>query len=225
MYINDLTYFQDKVIDCLGDSTTWGNNGIDGGSQEISWVHGLDQLIPFKEVRNYGKRGSQVTVNHGRDDSFIERLAQMKIADADYLVIFGGINDFRRSVPLGQFAEDNTDRYSFAGAYNFLVRHLLSHYPHLTVIIMTPAKINGHKPQYPTSRRPNQRDLRQEDYVNVIKQVAHFYSLPVIDLFNNSGISPFIPANAQFMPDGLHYSRAGYLRLQRRIASQLLNYL
>ena len=48
------------------------------------------------------------------------------------------------------------------------------------------------------------------------------YSVPVIDLYAQSGISPFLPEHRElYMPDGLHYSPAGYERLAHRIAAGL----
>ncbi len=227
MYINDLSYYEDKVLDCFGDSTTWGDNGVHTGSNKISWVHGFQHLIPFAEVRNYGIKGSRIADCGDRDDSFAKRVKEIKVEDADYMVIFGGVNDFQHSVPLGEFSIDNVDTHTFYGAYNYILRYLLSNYPDCKYIVMTPTKNNFHHPtkNYPTTLQTNDLGLHQGDYVKAIKQVAHLYGQPVIDLYNNSGMSPFIKVNTKFQPDGLHYSQAGYKRLQRRIASQLLNYL
>lgn len=227
MTIDDINYYRDKVLDCFGDSTTWGDNGIDGGSMDISWVHTFQDQIPFKEVRNYGIKGSRFAICDDRDDSFVERLKDLKVDDADYMTIFGGVNDFQHSVPLGEFSIDNENTRTLYGALNHIIRYLLTNYPDTTYVVMTPAKNNFHNPQkdYPTSLQANDLGLRQSDYVAAIKKVAHFYSIPVIDLFNESGITPFISVNKKFMPDGLHYSREGYARLQRRIAHQLLSYL
>ena len=54
--------YETKIINCLGDSTTWGYNGLDSGSNEISWVQQIQDFIPFQKTRNYGKRGSQIAI-------------------------------------------------------------------------------------------------------------------------------------------------------------------
>ena len=42
------------------------------------------------------------------------------------------------------------------------------------------------------------------------------------DRYAQSGISPFLPEHRElYMPDGLHYSPAGYERLAHRIAAGL----
>lgn len=227
MSIVDMDYYRDKVLDCFGDSTTWGDNGIDGGSQDISWVKTFQDQIPFKEVRNYGIKGSRIAICDDRNDSFVERLPELKVFDAQYMTIFGGVNDFQHSVPMGSFSPSNENPKNFYGALNKIIRYLLSNYPDTTYVFMTPTKNNYHNPQkdYPTTLQANDLGLHQSDYVDAIKEVAHFYSQPVIDLYNESGLTPFIPINKKFQPDGLHYSRLGYARLQRRIAHQLLQYL
>lgn len=79
MYINDLSYYEDKVLDCFGDSTTWGDNGVHTGSNKISWVHGFQHLIPFAEVRNYGIKGSRIADCADRDDSFAKRVKKLRL--------------------------------------------------------------------------------------------------------------------------------------------------
>lgn len=47
-------------------------------------------------------------------------------------------------------------------------------------------------------------------YVDIIKEVAGHYGLPVCDLFNESGMQPEVGIiREKYMPDGLHPSDAG----------------
>ena len=59
-------------------------------------------------------------------------------------------------------------------------------------------------------------------YVDVIKEVAGFYGLPVLDLFNMSGIQPKVDViRERYMPDGLHPSDAGAKKIAERLCAFL----
>jgi lysophospholipase L1-like esterase len=49
------------------------------------------------------------------------------------------------------------------------------------------------------------------DYADMIREVARYYSLPVIDLYDIYGVQPSISVQREmYMPDGLHPSDKGY---------------
>ena len=55
-------------------------------------------------------------------------------------------------------------------------------------------------------------------YVSIIREIAEFYGLPVLDLFSTSGLQPKVDIIKEtYMPDGLHPSDAGALRIARRL--------
>ena len=67
---------------------------------------------------------------------------------------------------------------------------------------------------------PNEVSL--SGYVSIIKEVAGYYGLPVLDLFSISGIQPSVEIiKKEYMPDGLHPSDKG----ARRIAERLYDFL
>ena len=208
------------TIDCFGDSTTWGDNGCGGGGNDISWTSHLAALTGAACVRNYGKKGSRIAVKDDRDDSFIERYAAMDF-DADVIFVFGGVNDFSRNVPLGTPGVE--DVHTFYGALEHLVRELTRLAPRARLVFATPAKTSGkHEKDIPASNEPNHLGLTQAPYAQAVRDVCERFSVPVVDLYAASGISPFLPEHRElYMPDGLHYSPAGYERLAHRIAAGL----
>ncbi len=210
----------DLTICCFGDSTTWGDDGCGAGGPDISWTSHLGALLDGATVENFGVKGSRLAIKADRDDSFVERLDGID-ADADVYVLFGGVNDFSRNVPLGQMG--STDTHEFYGALDYLVRGITARSPEARLVVMTPCKTSGkHEIDIPASFEENHLGLTQAPYVAAVREVADRYSLPVIDLYAGSGISPFLPEHRErYMPDGLHYSPAGYERLARRIAAGL----
>ena len=59
-------------------------------------------------------------------------------------------------------------------------------------------------------------------YVEIIREVAEFYSLPLLDLYKNSGLQPRLPViQEMYMPDGLHPNDAGYRVLAELVTNAL----
>ena len=60
--------------------------------------------------------------------------------------------------------------------------------------------------------------------VRIIREVAEYYSLPVLDLFRLSGMQPEIEEiKTRYMPDGLHPSDAGNERIAELLEGFLLS--
>lgn len=220
----DGNYFKDKTLNCFGDSTTWGDNSLGTGGNQISWVSHVQSLVPFKQIRNYGIKGSRIAVSADRSDSFIERYEAMDSA-ADDVVVFGGVNDFQHDIPLGDPVSRNVR--TFRGALNTLIGGLLAKYPTQNLVFITPTQNNFVHPtkHYPNTHQRNAEGLWQKDYVQAMLDACESYCIPVIDLYRQSGICPYVEGHKRFMPDGLHYSEEGYERLSRRIIGLLLPYL
>lgn len=213
--------FEDAVMNCMGDSTTWGDNALETGGNQISWTTKIQKFLKFKTVRNYGVKGSRIAVTPDRNDSFVERYENMD-NNADIVTVLGGVNDFQHDVPLGDLK--SFDPHYFYGALNTVISGLLKKYPDKNIIFMTPMKNNFVHPvkKYPDSFTFNNVRLKQADYVKAIKKACDYYSIPVLDLYKESGISPFNEYQAKlYMPDRMHYNEAGYLRLSKKIAGYL----
>ena len=56
-------------------------------------------------------------------------------------------------------------------------------------------------------------------YVEIIREVAEYYSLPVLDLYKESGLQPNVPIiRKMYIPDGLHPNDEGHIILADKIA-------
>lgn len=140
---------------------------------------------------------------------FITRIDRWD-ADADVVVVFGGVNDFGHGdAPFGSM-EDRTDD-TFYGALHDLYQRLIEKYPQAHIVVMTPLHyIEEEK----TDRWgiPDKKPLLA--YVQAIRQVAEFYSLPVLDMYAVSGMQPRVPVIMErYLPDGLHPNDAGHERI------------
>lgn len=211
-------------VNFLGDSITAGA----GTSCPEAIFHALlKKNANLAEVRNYGIGGTRIARQKGnefrpKDDyvdvnSYCERFDQMD-DDADLIVVFGGTNDYGHGdAPLGHFEDRTPD--TFYGACHYLFEGLTKKYLGKPIVVMTPM----HRTAAPIYHLPGQRrDLRE--YVGILREVAEYYSLPVLDLYATSGIQPAIPeVKEKYMPDGLHPNNAGHVIMANKLQKFLEN--
>lgn len=202
-----------KKINFLGDSITEGS-GTSCEAARFTCV--LKEIAGLSEIRNYGIGGTRIARQLVCPDTtdFCARFSGME-DDADAVVVFGGTNDYGHGdAPFGELT-DRTPQ-TFCGAVHYLFRGLVEKYPTKPIIIITPMhRIHDYKPN-----NSNQKVLK--DYVDVIRETAEMYSLPVLDLFASFGICPDISEQREaFCPDGLHPNDAG----NRVLAEKLKKFL
>ena len=213
---------QGKKINFLGDSITEGACLNDWNN--VYWMQ-LGKNTGAT-VRGYGIGGTRIAPRlmperpgeEGFGQYFGSRVAAMD-PDADIIVVFGGTNDFGHGdVPLGTIADrDNT---TFYGALHVLYRQLWEKYPTATIVVMTPLHRLGEQDALNEHGKPVIGSLKAIS--QAIKDVAEYYSFPVVDMFAIANLNPELPVIKEtFMPDGLHPNDAGH----ERIASRLIRFL
>lgn len=210
-----------KKINFLGDSITEG--------LKTSGPHARYTNLIEKECgavcRNYGISGTRIarqkkpSASPLHDRYYLSRVPEMD-PDADIVCVFGGTNDFGHGdAPLGDMSDRTVD--TFYGALHLLVLGLLEKYPNARIVFFTPmhrtcedsTRGDGSKPE-------GSQPLRV--YVEAIREVMEYYSLPVLDLFAASGLQPRVDIiREMFVPDGLHPNDAGQVRLKDVIVSFL----
>jgi lysophospholipase L1-like esterase len=210
---------QDKHIIFLGDSITEGS----GASCYENCFVNIFQQLSKSIVYNFGKCGTRIAKQQAPypiaefDKNFIDRVDSMP-NNADIIVVFGGTNDFGHGdAPLGCF-EDRTEN-SFYGACHTLFSKLITKYPSAEIIILTPL----HRVSEDDTK--NVLDLPcapLKKYVDAEKEVATYYSFPILDLWSISGLQPKHMANLNsYFSDDIHPNDNGH----RRIANRLYNFL
>ena len=211
-------------INFLGDSITEGH-GV--SSVENTYWNLLKKNEGLCEARGYGIGGTRFakkkvpSVKERWDLDFIQRYPDMD-DDADAVVIFGGTNDFGHGdAPLGEMS-DRTP-YTFYGACHTLFEGIINKYPEATVVVMTPLhRIQEDNPRGDGLKQDGEGLAPLYSYVEIIKEVAEYYSLPVIDLWAISGIQPKVDViKTKYCPDGLHPNDAGHVLMAERIGNFL----
>lgn len=212
-----------KRIAFLGDSIT---EGVGASAPEKVFHQIIREEYGLKEALNFGVGGTRIARQYAAsedekwDETFLARARKIP-KDADAVVVFGGTNDYGHGdAPIGR-AEDRTEE-TFYGACHALMEYLSDTFAGKPVIFMTPLHradedgkiVNGIK---------TERTLK--DYVDIIRDTAEYYAIPVLDLFAESGMQPNVKRHAElFFVDGLHPSDAGYARIAEKLGKYLENF-
>lgn len=211
-----------KIMNCIGDSITAGyavENPDNRYCEIIKRKYGL------KKANCYGINGTRIakqksmSENPEYDLHFVTRVPDMD-PDADIITILGGVNDFGHGdAPLGKFSDRTSD--TFFGALHVLYSTLIEKYPKSKIVVLTPIHFENED----CLRTDGETDIKYvslRTYVEIIKEVAEYYALPVCDLYATSGIQPKVPIiKEMYIPDGLHPNDAGQELIADRIGAFL----
>ncbi len=204
-----------KTAVFVGDSITFGSKCDGDKYWEV-----LEDEMELAQVIGMGIGKSCISVTNSNGTSFNPLTARYDtIPEADLIQIFMGTNDYGFNTPLGTI-NDTTD-VSFYGALNVVIPALQAKYTSSRIVFVTPLHRYGqHNLNYDYEK--NQAGHELKDYVDAIKEVCERYSVPVIDLFNMSGLNPSLEAvREKYIPDGLHPNTEGH----KYIANIMRTYL
>ncbi len=205
-----------KVISFLGDSIT---QGVGVSCPENRYPDRIAAKYGTKKINNYGISGTRFACQQQKEEEIdyqdFSLRSETLDKESDIIVVFGGTNDFGHGdAPIGTFSDRTPD--TFYGACHIIMQNLINNHPNAQKIICTPI----HRE---TEDIPCSRGIVLRDFVNIIKEVAEYYSLPVCDLWSISGIQPAVPIiKEMYCPDGLHPNDAGQKLLADKIANFIL---
>ena len=218
-------YFEGKTILFNGDSITYGSGLLP-----------ITQAYPYlvcKELNakiiNNAIGGSTVASNPDNetrnplvlryDTEVSDEVA--KTVDVVYIAI--GSNDWAYGyTPLGTMEDRVTT--TFYGALHLLCQGLLRKYKGKPIIFATPIKrriLEEHTSPIESER--NGKTLKE--YGEIIKEVCDFYSIPVLDMYSECCLTPFIDEQRnlyfQETSGGTHPNAEGAKIMARRVVAYL----
>ena len=167
----------------------------------------------------------------------------------DAIIVFAGTNDYNGGVPQGEWftvAEEETNRNgqtvklprrrlvtdmnTFRGRLNALMSYLKENFPTQQIILMTPIHRGfatfGERNVQPDESFPNARGIFFEEYIADIRRAADIWSVPLIDLYRTSGLTPLADEHYRFFHDAgtdrLHPNSYGQRRMALTMEGALL---
>ena len=198
--------WENKVISAIGDSITDGFGSSDGNG----YLMELSDILNLKRINNYGVASTAIG---GTDDTaFVNRFLNESLStyqeidsETDLIFIFGGHNDFETQGNLG----DTTNETLYGSLY-LLYNGLKEKYPSATIVFATPLQ-----------RAEEGGNNFMRGVARIIKDYCDTNNIPVIDLYNESGIT--IENSSTYLMDGVHPNDEGYTLVANAIANFLLN--
>lgn len=201
-----------KKYAALGDSLTNGT-GAKPYCQVAAEYFGMNLInygITSSTLAEYDEAG-------GGYEPMSVRYANMD-ADAEVVTIMGGTNDIYSKI--GTMADRQEDGiYTLYSGAHKLFKGIMEKYPNAKVGVILP-------PQFakclPTDTEGNGPDINLEKHqarLAAIKEVAEYYSLPVLDLFHHGGINGYgaVQRELFYQADKLHLTTAGQARLAEKV--------
>lgn len=147
----------------------------------------------------------------------------------DIICVFGGTNDFNSAHKLGTLDTANTDgKTTFYGAVYTLATELMTNYPKSVIIFITPlssAPAYNSAENYKWYEYPSMGGHTMKDFCDAIKEVCCYLHIPVVDLFENSGLNyNYDTDNIYFVSDKLHLTDAGQEAISYVIEKKILEH-
>jgi lysophospholipase L1-like esterase len=198
----------------------------------ITWYDGEEYLAETKEpgitVAGYQSymrnRLNARVINRGFSGYTTPEISRYiqnsDLAGVDAATILTGTNDFRdmRSEPIGEVSPIGNafDSDTFIGAYQQGIEYILNNYPGTKIYLFAPIQA-----------WEDSLGLMPETYPQAVIDLGALYSIPVCDLYHQSGIdestkSDYI-VDIEELPFDFHLSSKGYAKIANIIIPFLEN--
>jgi lysophospholipase L1-like esterase len=207
-----------KIIVTYGDSITWydGKEYLPETKEPGKTVVGYQSYMREKLDAVVINRGIS-----GYTTPEISRYIQNSdFAGVDAVTILAGTNDFRdmRSEPIGEISTIGSSFVmdTFIGAYQQAIEYILNNYPETKIYLFTPIQA-----------WEDSLGLMPETYPQAVIDLGALYSIPVCDLYHQSGINESTKSvyivDIDELPFDFHLSTEGYSKIANIIVPFLEN--
>ena len=194
------TRLKGKQWCCLGDSITYGANT---DKAYFNFISERCAITPY----NFGESNTSIAKSSSSvTNNMASRYSDM-YNDVDFVTVFGGTNDHGQNIPIGEWGD--ADELTLYGAMKILVEGLVAKYVGKKIGFILPLpKCTQTGGVYTDYSYPNASFV---PYIECIKDVCKRYSIPILDLYLDSGLAVG-NANVRtaLIPDGLHPNTAGH---------------
>ena len=195
----------------LGDSiSTGGDNGSTYASEPYHYLLAMERGI---DVQNDAVSGYTI------QNMYNNKVTKMPATEnaPDLITIMIGTNNHGFNLACGSI-DDSVDTDTFCGNYKKTIEYLLDRYPYATIGLITPIKryFDGNDNTGETLKGPN----KLVDFANATIEIGKLYCLPVLDLYNNLGFTPFTETNRNRYycnGDGTHPNNFGHTFIKARV--------
>lgn len=223
---------QAAIINSEDAAPKWAGKTIVTYGDSITWYDGEVYLPatkePGKTVAGYqsymrDRLGARV-INRGISGYTTPEISRYiqtaNLTGVAAVTILAGTNDFRDmlSEPIGEISTigSSFDTDTFIGAYQEAIEYILNNYPETKIYLFTPIKA-----------WEDSLGLMPEAYPQAVIRLGQLYSLPVCDLYHQSGINESTKSiylvDTDEVPFDFHPSTEGYAKIANIVVPFLEN--
>lgn len=191
----------------LGDSLSSGG----------TWTRYLDDHIYIPQIDVYAKSGAAMAnLISGTEDISVGQVNHVT-EDVDTTIIFAGTNDGMLGGTVDEMKENPVGTStSFTECYQYTIEKLLNINPKMKIFLITPMFTLGKTYGDKSITYDSNKQMR-----DAVIKVGQYYSLPVLDLFYNSGVNKI--NSTIYQTDGVHGTEAGYKNICEKIFRFLIS--
>ena len=183
---------KDKKVLVLGDSIS-----TDVYGNYTKWVSVLknEGFLPSDTVNNSqhatGFVARYTAEDSNAQNSFVQRIqAVTDKSSYDYVIIFGGINDYIQNIEMGGETGKTDKATYFKPAVNWFFDYVVKNFIQARIVVLLPLRTyNVYKN---TAGGSQATGYYQQAYSDYIKEIAKSYCLPILNLTEESGFCPFV---------------------------------
>jgi len=222
-------HYKDRLygtkIACFGDSLTYGDTNTNipnilatltgatvyncgvGGTRLTGGATNYDKFSMVALANAYATATwtDQNTANGTLALANYTAISTLDLNDVQYATIWFGTNDFVGGTVIGTAENDET---YFIGAIYHIIDTLLTAFPHLKIMFVTPMWR-----QRQTEGDGNESDTNSVggvyliEYANAMETACNLNHIPVLNLYKNGGITKY--NYLKYLEDGLHLNGKG----------------
>lgn len=205
--ITEFSNYPDRIASRLGFKSAV-NVGFAGErmGQHPDANHDKFSMYQLAEAIRTGNFSAQTAAAAALADpehsATLARLVAINWSEVATVTIFYGTNDFDGDLPIG--TSTDTTGATFRGAIKLSIERLLTAYPHLELVFVTPMwrQRQAAGDNKDATNFPNDIGEYLVEYVDAELDQAALYQIPALDLYRSCGIN--LQTHAVYLDDGLH---------------------
>ena len=236
-----------KTVAFIGDSITKGAYGVTAGKNYHAVFASLTGCTDVNLGENSAVYVSNPSGGNSSHPRLIDKVTSANLSSADMVVVFAGTNDFSYdSKAIGShFAEETitpnsrigskkrvppSDTDTFSGAVHELILAIRAIIGEKPMLIMTPLNRGrtSASTYNPNTAECNANGDYLTDFVDALKDIGRFYSIPVFEtgaVFNVDPTKKVGTGQSAYFYDTLHPNDAGHERLAKLLYKFIANNL
>lgn len=210
---------RDTDLTCL--NVGFGGSQLTDHSDVNYQPFSMNRLVDAVVSGDFSTQDAKATTVGGLYPAHLATLKAIDFSAVDFVTLFFGTNDWGNGTSSLKSADDtateNKQRTNVEDALKYSINKLLTTYPHLRIIVISPywRSVSSGKD---SDINANNRGVYLYEYADYIQKVTEeTYHLPTINLYRTSGVNAI--TNRYFTSDGTHPTE----RMKRIIANKIIN--